>query len=119
MGSSQLEHSFEIVVIGLVAEQCNGVAVELAPIQHRPDDTGFPISRRTIEQVPAAKRQPLGSKPRLACEKGLEVFANKVRYGVTQYQVVPSKPTNLAMTTAEYVEIRRIASRGDSLDNLQ
>src|SRR5271156_6391546 len=58
-------------------------------------------------------------KPSLACEKGFKVLSDEVHDGITQHQVVPGKPTNSTMAAAENVQIRRIASRGDFLDDLQ
>src|SRR5271155_3705691 len=72
-----------------------------------------------MKQVATAKRQPTGSKPLLAFEKGFKVSSDEIHDGVTQYQVVPGKPTNPPMAAAENVQIRRITSRSDFLDDLQ
>src|SRR5271156_1602269 len=72
-----------------------------------------------MKQVATAKRQPTGSKPLLAFEKSFKVLSDEIHDGVTQHQVVPGIPTNPPMAAAENVQIRRIAARGDFLDNLQ
>jgi hypothetical protein len=42
-------------------------------------------------------------KPRLAVEEGFEVLANEIHYGVTQHQIIPSKPADLSMAAAKYM----------------